>query len=224
MGHEHGTLQNATTVWQAAAKCLRPPTPPINSPDPTPVPNSCVLWHLFTAGFGGAECLECKAGTYSVGGSTAPCVMCGPGQTSQAGSPSAAFCQCPAGQGLVEGQTVCSVCPAGFYQPGPLALRQLPDTTTPRILEVGLSACRPCPLGRTSLPGTQSSDECGEWTTLATDTYTYLETRAAEALCNCGTVGAVYNMDRLNSGLTWCAVPTLCSVCTRDVWADVRPL
>lgn len=124
-------------------------------------PASCsqYLCLLPIAGFGGPGCAQCKPGTYSTGNSTSPCMSCGPGQTSQAGSPSSSYCQCPAGQGLLnDGDEVCSVCPAGTYQPGPLVL----DGKAPQPVEVGLAHCRQCPLGRTSLPGTKSSDGCGE--------------------------------------------------------------
>lgn len=114
------------------------------------------------AGFGGSDCSKCPAGTYSSGGSTAPCVACGPGQSSQPGSAGPEYCQCPAGQGLVNaGDTVCSVCPSGYYQPGPLTVQDA-DKAGSNVRETGLAQCKLCPDGRVSLPGTKLSDDCGE--------------------------------------------------------------
>jgi hypothetical protein len=67
-------------------------------------------------GFNGGPCSPVPAaGTYSSGGTTAPCTACGPGQTSQQGAISADWCQCPAGQGLLEDTTQCTTCPPGSY-------------------------------------------------------------------------------------------------------------
>lgn len=55
------------------------------------------------AGFGGQECKKCEKGTFSVGGSTQPCLFCGPSQTSPIGAPSRDFCQVRIKQSAVRG-------------------------------------------------------------------------------------------------------------------------
>jgi hypothetical protein len=58
------------------------------------------------------------------------------------------------------GDTVCSVCPSGYYQPGPLTVQA--DKAGSNVRETGLAQCKLCPDGRVSLPGTKLSDDCGE--------------------------------------------------------------
>lgn len=115
-------------------------------------------------GYGGTECKQCLKGTFGEGGSTEPCVACGLGRSSPPGSPSSEYCQCPAGSGLASpGDTVCTVCPSGTYQPGPLALAGARGSISAALVRVVVAAqCRACPEGRVSPPGSNSSDDCGE--------------------------------------------------------------
>lgn len=113
-------------------------------------------------GYGGIDCQMCQSGFFSEGGSTGPCQACGPSQTSSPGSPARGYCQCSAGNGLVHtGDTICSVCPANTYQPGPELMLDASKAGAVKILElVSLAQCRPCPDGRVSLPGTVNSSKC----------------------------------------------------------------
>lgn len=72
----------------------------------------CCLPLFLCAGFGGTKgmqqgrhdtegCQRCSAGTFAPGGTTEPCIACGPDLTSQPGATSPEWCQCPAGQGFV---------------------------------------------------------------------------------------------------------------------------
>jgi hypothetical protein len=117
------------------------------------------------AGYGGVACDQCPAGTYGPGGSTAPCLSCGPRRTtSLPGSTSPDACQCAAGQGLLlASDTICQTCPAGFYSPGPVANSAARAEGVAQLSQVtDLSACLRCPSGRVSPPGATSAEECGE--------------------------------------------------------------
>jgi hypothetical protein len=114
------------------------------------------------AGFGGSSCTSCAAGTYSAGNSLAACEACPSGQTSPPGSPSSQYCGCPAGQGL-NNAGGCDVCPANFFSLGPLdptSKKLAPDTPVPRAAL--LRACQPCAVGRVSLAGSTSPNDCGK--------------------------------------------------------------
>lgn len=118
------------------------------------------------AGYGGADCLKCAPGSYSLGGFSQYCQSCGVGQTSPAGAPGPEFCVCPAGQGNVASSNTCSTCPPGSYSIGPASLAQAVEEaqqavrTTP--LAVTLPGCTICPFGWTSPAGAKSVDQCGK--------------------------------------------------------------
>jgi hypothetical protein len=113
-------------------------------------------------------CHICPAGTWSPGNSTEPCIPCGFGHSSPAGSASQdacyatnacptgtevhrmlgdgdslASCVCKPGFGSVPGQGICRICPANTFAYGG-----------------SLEECSPCPFGTTSAPGSTGEDEC----------------------------------------------------------------
>jgi hypothetical protein len=148
------------------------------------------LTHLFVgaAGFGGTDCSQCGAGTYSTGGFLNACVACGPGQLSPPGSPSADFCACPAGQGAAAaGSTTCSACPPNTYSLGPLTSTAADKQQSPARAS-GLSVCPNCPDGRISPAGSTSPDDCGEWLCLPllhlAVTQSFLSSDAIRYWCN----------------------------------------
>jgi hypothetical protein len=137
------------------------------------VPCCCMMLNV---GFGGPECAACKPGTFSTGGSTAPCQLCDPGLTSPAGAAGPDFCACPPGQGAtlvlqpVKGSSACSVCPPGSYSSGPAAAavrdQQGRNTTAQPIRPAAraqqASPCTLCPEGMTSPAGATDVSQCGE--------------------------------------------------------------
>lgn len=129
--------------------------------------SACCPLHVACApGFGGATCLLCEQGTFSTGGTRAPCEPCGEGLTSKSGAPAPEYCRCPAGQGfLEEDDTVCQVCPANTYSPWHAPH---PPPTKVTLLSGASSTvdsrlCLACPEGRISLPGAESGDDCCKW-------------------------------------------------------------
>jgi hypothetical protein len=126
----------------------------------------CYCVFPFT-GFGGPDCLECKPGSYSQGGTRDTCVSCGVGQTSPPGAPGQDFCTCPAGQGNT-GSGSCGTCPPGSYSTGPSSFAdvvrqaQLPVRPAP-VVVAALPGCSACPDGTTSAAGATSVDQCGEF-------------------------------------------------------------
>lgn len=117
------------------------------------------------AGFGGTSCEQCPANTFSAGGSLRPCEACGPRQVSPPGSPSRDFCACREGEGLVDNNATCSVCPANTYSLGLLSVAgsSLLTAEVP-VRAAGLAVCQRCEGVRISPAGSTSPDDCGKST------------------------------------------------------------
>lgn len=122
-----------------------------------------VLLLVLCAGYGGPDCLQCKAGFYSDGNSnsTADCTACPAGLTSQAGAPSVKHCGCAAGYGLLQtsatmlnpvGNSICSVCQPGTWSAGP--------PTTSSAAPLVLQTCQSCGPAKLSPLGAKSPSEC----------------------------------------------------------------
>lgn len=107
-----------------------------------------------SAGTGGPTCQRCQEGTWSAGGNLQPCQACGPGLTSQAGAPSAAYCGCYPGFGRdPNNPESCAACSAGTWSAGPPA--SVANGLAPSILP-----CTQCAAGRTGPQGATSPAHC----------------------------------------------------------------
>lgn len=117
------------------------PAPVISCPDHTtsPAGASSAADCVCTAGYGGAACQMCPAGSFSEGGSRQECQKCDPGQSSIEGAPSRDYCHCRPGQ-----DADCATCARGTWS--------------------DQGVCNPCPTGRTSDVGATSADQCCELT------------------------------------------------------------
>lgn len=125
------------------------------------------------AGYGGRDCKQCAAGTYSEGNTKASCQPCPAGLTSRPGAQSIGECKlvCPAGQGIDPASpTNCSTCLPGTYSTSSTGLfdageeAQDVSSVVAALVQALVPACSACPDGYTSAAGSDSVTDCGEET------------------------------------------------------------
>lgn len=116
---------------------------------------------LLSVGYGGVDCQQCTAGTFSNGGTRATCQACPENLTSRPGAQSIAECKlvCPAGQGSdPTSPTNCSTCLPGTYSVMSGALLQSSGLAS--ALATEYPVCATCPAGWTSPAGSDSIMDC----------------------------------------------------------------